>query len=102
MQRKGTKLHHRRSRSDIKKTFTQRGARHWHSLPEEVVMAPDPPDFNQCLDNTLRQVVCDSCTGHSQELDSTFVCPLQLRIFYESMIPDFSFEYFIFEPKPSF
>lgn len=102
MQGNGMKLHNRRLRLNIKKTFTQRVVRHWNSILKEVFMAPNPPDFKKCLDNTLRNMVCNSygCTVHRQELDLNFVCPLQLRIFYELMIPGFSFEYSGFEPKP--
>lgn len=73
------KVHHRRLRLDIRKTFTQRVLRHWNSVLKEVVMASDPPDFNNCLDNTLRHMACDSCSCsvHSQELDFCVSPPAQ-------------------------
>ena len=74
-----------------KRFYTERVFMHWHRLPREVVTAPSLPECKKHLDNTLRNMVSflDGPVW-SQELDlMILVGPFQLRIFCDSMIPEF-------------
>lgn len=69
------KLHQRRIRLDIWKTFFLRKVnRHWNRLPREVVMTPSMPEFKKHLDYTLRNMVWFSGSPvWSQELNLTIL-----------------------------
>ncbi|KFW77615.1 hypothetical protein N336_12210, partial [Phalacrocorax carbo] len=54
----GLKLHQRRFRLDIRKTFFTEGAvRHWNRLPREVMESPSLEELKKGVDMALQGMV---------------------------------------------
>ena len=52
------KLHQRKFRLDIRKSFfTERVVGHWNRLPREVFAAPSQSEFKECMDDALSHKV---------------------------------------------